>query len=349
MNFIELTDREKSVLRYVIHQFILTANPVGSRNITKRYDLGFSPATIRNIMADLEDYGFLNHPHISAGRIPTDNGYRLYVDSLMAPPKLERSVKKQIDLEIENTITETDDLLRLTSMLLSALTNQLACVTYPKFDNAILEKIQLVSLSSKRILVVLSLKSGLVKTITLEVSTDNTLKNLPVIQSILNQRLSGLRFFEIKKTLKERIKDVYNSEHKPIIRLFLESAEKIFEDIKVSEKSIITGTKNIVNQPEFEDHEELQGIIELIEDKDVIVHILQEKDTSEENLKIVIGRESNNSKFEKYSLIKKEYKLGDASGMLGVVGPKRMQYSKAVAVIVYLAETLSEALTNVTK
>jgi len=347
MVFTELTDREKSVLRYVIHQFILTANPVGSRNISKRYNIGYSPATIRNIMADLEDYGFLNHPHISAGRIPTDDGYRFYVDSLMDPPKLKKSEKKQIDLKIERTITETDDLLRLTSMLLSGLTNQLACVTYPKFDNAILEKIQLVSLFSKRILVVLSLKSGLVKTITLEVSTNITLQNLPVVQSILNQRLSGLRFSEIKKTFKERIEDVYNSKYKPIIRLFLESVEKIFEDIKVSEKSIITGTKNILSQPEFENHEELQGIIELIEDKDVIVHILQENNNNnKENLKIVIGKENNNSKLENFSMIKKEYKLGDASGVLGIVGPKRMHYAKSIAVIVYLAETLSHALKN---
>ncbi len=346
MDFIELSEREKSVLRYVIHQFILTANPVGSRNITKRYNLGYSPATIRNIMSDLEYYGFLNHPHISAGRIPTDNGYRVYVDSLMDHHKLKKHEKKKMDLELEKNFTETNDLLRLTSNLLSALTNQLACVTYPKFDNAILEKIQLVSLSSKRILVVLSLKSGLVKTITLEARTNFPLDNLQAIQKILNQRLSGLRFSEIKKTFKERIEDAYNSKHKPIIRLFLESSEKIFEDVKVSEKSIITGTKNILLQPEFENHEELQGIIELIEDKDVIVHILQDDSSNKENLKIVIGKESNNSKLEKYSLIKKGYKLGDATGMLGIVGPKRMEYPKAIAVIVYMAEALSKSLTK---
>ena len=158
----ELNDREKFILQYVIQQFIITANPVGSRNIVKKYDLGISPATVRNIMSDLEELGYLNHPHTSAGRIPTDKGYRFYVDSLMQPSELGSIEKDLIAKGFETIPVETDEILKITSALLSQITNQLACVTYPKFENAELDKIQIIRLSSTRILVVVSINLGFV-------------------------------------------------------------------------------------------------------------------------------------------------------------------------------------------
>lgn len=138
----QLKEREKAILRFIIHHFIVTANPVGSRNISKKYNIGLSPASIRNIMADLEELGYLNHPHTSAGRVPTDKGYRVYVDSLMDPPKLETDVKSIVDVNLSQAASETEDLLKITSTILSNLTNQLALVTYPKYKEAVLEKIQ---------------------------------------------------------------------------------------------------------------------------------------------------------------------------------------------------------------
>ena len=343
----ELSEREKTILRYVIHQFILTASPVGSRYIAKKYDLGLSPATIRNIMSDLEESGFLGHPHTSAGRTPTDKGYRFYVDSLMDPPELNLEEINIIENSIDSSINDTDEILRITSLILSDLTKQLACVSYPKFDNAILTKIQLVQLSSTRILVVLSIKSGLVKTITLEFDAEIIPERLESVQRLLNERLAGLRFSEIRKTFKERIKDQVFEELRPIIRVFLESAEEIFTDIKTAEKSIITGAKNILRQPEFEDHEQFRSIIELIEDKDIILHIMDNKNTFDENeVLISIGRENLEKKLSDFSLVTKKYKIGQASGTLGIVGPKRMEYSKAVAAVVYVAEQLSKELTG---
>ena len=202
MELYELNEREKSILRYVIHQFILTASPVGSRNISKKYDIGLSPASIRNIMSDLEESGFLGHPHTSAGRVPTDKGYRFYVDSLMEPTHLNDLEKDLIKNSIDSANTETDELIKITSLILSDLTNQLACVTYPKFDNATLEKIQMVQLSSSRVLVVISVKTGLVRTITLEINSKVDSSRLEKVQRILNERLSGLKFSEIRTTFK---------------------------------------------------------------------------------------------------------------------------------------------------
>jgi heat-inducible transcriptional repressor len=342
----QLKDREKAILRFVIHQFILTANPVGSRNVSKKFDLGLSPASIRNVMADLEDMGLLGHPHTSAGRTPTDKGYRVYVDTLMDPPMLDSKAKQIVDMNLMAAQTQTDDLLRVTSAILSDLTNQLAMVTYPKFELAVLEKIQIVQLSSTRILVVVSVQSGLIRTITLEIDAEVKEQHVTAIQQILNERLSGLRFSEIRSSLEERVKDVSTETYRPIIRVFLDSVDKIFTDVS-NERTIIAGTKNILNQPEFEDRDHFQSIIELVENKDIIIHILDKNKSGELNdFAIKIGEEHKDEKFSEYSMITKEYNVGDLTGTLGIMGPKRMDYSKIVAAVVYIAEQLGHELTK---
>ena len=242
MNNLELSEREKTILRYVIHQYILTANPVGSRNISKKYDVGFSPATIRNVMADLEDSGLLGHPHTSAGRVPTDQGYRFYVDSLMGVPKLEALEKRAAESAINASGKVTDDLIKATSTILSDITNQLACITYPQMSNSILEKVQIVKLSTTRILVIVTVLSGMVKTITLELRANFGQSDLENIQRILNQRLAGLKFSDIRETIVERFQNIYVTHYKPIIRVFLDSADKIFND-KPDNKSVVQEPK----------------------------------------------------------------------------------------------------------
>lgn len=342
----QLKDREKAILRFVIHQFILTANPVGSRNVSKRYDIGLSPASIRNIMSDLEELGFLNHPHTSAGRVPTDKGYRIYVDSLMDPPKLDNQMKQLINVNLGSAASDTEDLLKITTHILSDLTNQLAMVTYPKFEQAVLEKIQIVQLSSTRILVVVTVKSGLIRTITLEISAEVKEDQINNVQQLLNEKLSGLRFSEIRSTLQDRIRELSSENYQPIIRVFLDSVDKIFTDMS-SEKAIITGTKNILKQPEFVDHEQFQSVIELVENKDIIIHIMDKDNLSSENdLTVTIGGENEDEKLSDYSMITKEYKIGDLKGTLGIMGPKRMDYSKIIAAVVYVAEQLTQELTK---
>jgi heat-inducible transcriptional repressor len=339
-----LNDREKTILRNVIHQFILTASPVGSRNIARKFNLGLSPATIRNIMADLEETGFLGHPHTSAGRIPTDKGYRVYVDSLMEITELAEEQKKSIIKKLNNDNADTEDLLKLSSIILSDITNQLACVTFPKFESAVLEKIQIVQISSKRILVVLSIRSGLVKTITLEVESEIKPSEMEKVQAVLNERLSDLTFSEIKRTFGERIKNIPNIENHSIIRLFLNSANKIFSDTSFSEKAFISGTKNILRQPEFDDLENFQSIIELIENKDIIIHIMDEKKPEGNAVSISIGSENPSELLHNYSFVIKDYKVGDTVGILGIIGPKRMEYSKSIAAILYIADILTSEL-----
>lgn len=346
MLYENLNDREKTILRSIVQQFILTASPVGSRNITKRFDVGVSPATVRNIMSDLEESGFINHPHTSAGRIPTDKGYRYYVDALMEIQKLKNSDKGFIDKNLDQNILETDEILKIASKLLSTITKQIACVTYPTLDNGILEKIQLVILSSTRLLVVVSIKSGLVKTMTLEFESDVESEKLHKVESLLNERLNGLTFQEIRKTFKDRLSDIGDAE-KPIIRLFIDSVDRIFKDHKKEDKLLITGATNVIQQPEFDDPGKFQSVIELIEDKDIIIHIMDKRRIgNNNNVLISIGSENEEEKFNEYSLITKEYTFGETSGTVGIIGPKRMEYSKVVAIVSYLGDMLSEVLTG---
>ncbi len=342
----ELSDREKLILRSVIQQFILTASPVGSRYITRKYNIGVSPATVRNIMADLEESGFIGHPHTSAGRIPTDKGYRFYVDSLMEIQKIRNSEKGIISKSLDVNQIETDDILRLTTSILSNITKQLACVTYPRLDTGILAKLQIVSLSSSRILIVISIKGGLVKTITMEIDSEIKPVQIESVQNLLNERLCGLTFKEIRTTFSERFKDI-EEDQRPIIRLFVDSVDKIFKDVNPKDNVYLTGASNIIKQPEFEDPEKFPGIVELIENKDIIIHILDKgSDAALDQVFISIGSENEDRKLDEYSFVSKEYSIGSTSGTLGIIGPKRMEYSKVVAIVDYMAKMLSEILKN---
>jgi len=339
-----LNEREKNILRYVIQQFVLTATPVGSRNITKKYHLGISPATVRNIMSDLEESGFIDHPHTSAGRVPTDKGYRFYVDSLMDLQLISKPERKIIHKELDGQTFETDELLKIVSSLLSNITRQLACVTYPKLESGVLEKLQLLSLSSTRLLVVISISAGLVKTITIELAAEIDSAKLEAVQRILNERLNGLTFKEIRTTFRDRFKDIHENQ-RAIIRLFYDSVDKIFKDNIGNENIVITGAKNVIKQPEFENPDKFHSVIELIEDKDIVIHIVDKSDQKSSNgVFISIGSENENQKLSEYSFVSKKYELGDSSGTLGIIGPKRMDYDKVVAIVDYVAKILTELL-----
>ena len=171
MDNIILTSRQEAVLRAVIHHYILTAKPVGSRIIEKKYSLGFSAATIRNVMSDLEDMGFLTHPHTSAGRIPTTRGYTLYVNNLMSVEKLNSGLKRKIRANVESVDKNVDVLLGKTSQILATISQQLGVVLGPSLDDAIIDKISLVSVSSDKLLVVISFGSGFIKSVVVEIAS----------------------------------------------------------------------------------------------------------------------------------------------------------------------------------
>ncbi len=337
----QLTERQKEVLKYIVQTFILTATPVGSRFLSKRSELGLSPASIRNVMADLEELGYLTHPHVSAGRIPTDKAYRFYVDALMEFCKLPESEQETIYKDLKG-ISDTEELLEETAKLLSRISKQLSIVSSPHLQTGILKRIEIIQISSIKIIVILTVESGLVKTITMEFNTEIPREKLENINKFLNERLCGLTLKEIRETFYNRIKDI-KDEETGLIRLFVGNTDKLFSDFSSRERLHISGAKNILFQPEFESPEQIRSIIELIDNEDIIIHVLdkhEEKITSE-GITILIGSENNIEKLRDYSLIISSYKIGETKGTIGVIGPKRMEYNRLIPLVSCVAEVIS--------
>jgi heat-inducible transcriptional repressor len=337
-----LTERERTILRYIVHNYIVTATPVGSRWIAKELDIGLSPATIRNVMADLEFMGYLGHPHTSAGRMPTDRGYRFYVDYLMEIEHLQESDQDSIQ-QILSPVDDPDEVLRESSKLLGRISHQLSIITSPHFASGIFEKLELIALSSSKIMVVISLKAGLVKTITMEVLSEIRREKLDALSTMMNERLSGLTLSEIRNTFVNRMKDI-SGEHTGLVRLFIDSVDKLFSDVSDMEKVHIGGTRDILTQPEFEHPENFRSIIELLDNQQMIIHVLEKNDMKSGGVNVSIGSENSDDAFKHYSILTTGYSIADVNGSVCVIGPKRMNYSKVVPLVDYIARTISSML-----
>ncbi|MCS7229695.1 MAG: heat-inducible transcriptional repressor HrcA [Candidatus Kryptonium sp.] len=344
----ELTPREKTILNYVVREFIMTANPVGSRYLVKKYNLDISPATVRNVMADLEELGYLWHPHASAGRIPTDKGYRFYVDNLLEVKDLNPDEKEAIKSVVKDK-SELEEILRDISKLIGKISKQLSIASTPQINDAILTKLDIISVSEMKLLVVITIQSGLVRTIILEVSSEVSRDKLDFVKAVLNERLSGLTLKQVRETFAERVQDIEES-YKGIINVFIRSAEKLFYDFYDVDKIHIGGVPDILEHPEFSDPEKVRNIMELVENEDEIIQIFQVlKAQAGEKLEtdkvvISIGEENPESRLKDYTLIASEYKTAGVSGVIGLIGPKRMNYGRMISIVNYTREVLSEVL-----
>ncbi len=336
----ELSERDRAVLRHVVQNFILTANPVGSRYLAKHSCLNLSPATIRNLMADLEKRGYLNHPHTSAGRVPTDKGYRVYVDMLMDLEQLSRREVEAIERKLD-TVEDREELLAQASDILGNISCQLSIVTNPQLATGKLDRLEMVSLSSNRIMVIITVQSGIVKTLVMEVQSEVSRDKLEAITQVLNERLHGLTLKQIRETFSERVKDFQNEET-GLIRLFVDSVDELFDDTKDRDRLFISGTRDILKHPEFNSPDKIRSVIELIDDKEIIIHVLESQGEKATDLAISIGNENPEKKLKNYSVITTRYLIGDIFGTVSVIGPKRMNYSRIIPVVDHIAKTITQ-------
>ncbi len=339
-----LTDREKEVLRYVVENFIRSASPIGSRSVSKQTDLNLSSATIRNVMSDLEERDLLDTPHTSAGRIPTDKGYRYYVDLLMGKEKLnlqeEYELKSQFD-EKNLKILESQDLYIETSRILGKITHLLAVVSQPQISQGIFDKLDLISIASNKILVVLNIKSGIIKTVIMEIDSEISKSKLENLSSFLNERLHGLSLNIIRESFIERIGD-YKSQEPELIQLFIDSIDKLYGEEEKGSKIYIGGTGDLIMQPEFDNPKNFKDIINLSEDRNLVIHIFQNTAKSDNEVLISIGNENNEEKLKNYSVVTTSYKVGEVKGNIGVIGPKRMNYARMVSLLQYTSKLINE-------
>ncbi len=343
-----LTPREKMVLRYIVQEFIMNATPVGSKYLVRKYNLNLSSATVRNVMAELEALGYLWHPHTSAGRIPTDKGYRFYVDNLLEIKELSNEEKEAIRKIVQEKV-ELEEILRYISKLIGKISKQLSVTLTPQINEAILTKLDIVSLSNTKLLIIISIKSGLVRTILLEVSSELQRDKLDFVKAVLNERLVGLTLKQIRETFAERVRDIEYS-YRNIINIFVQSADRLFYDFYDIDKIHIGGMPEVLEHPEFNNPQKLRNIMELVENEEVIVRIFQILRTqageqfSSDKVIVSIGEENPEDRLKDYSLIASEYSIGDVSGIVGLIGPKRMNYSKMISIVNYTSKVLSDVL-----
>jgi len=337
-----LSDRERAILRLVVEEFIDEAGPVGSRSLAKESSLDLSAASIRNTMADLEDMGYLDHPYTSAGRVPTRLGYRTFVDELMDTPELTPVEKQVLKMRLEQLVSDTDELLRESTRLLSKLSNLLGIALSPRLSAGVLDRLDIVPLSGSRFMFVLSVRGGVVKTIVLRFEADLSRSEIDQVVSILNERLAGLTLQEIRETHEDRMKDL--RDRTGLIELVMDEAAVLFSEPEEGRLQF-EGTENILTQPEFQQPDDVRRLIEIIEDEDRVVQVLEDLFESDPDAvgtaTIRIGGETDEEEMESYSIVTSPYQLGDTIGTLGVIGPTRMDYARAVALVENAANVIN--------
>jgi heat-inducible transcriptional repressor len=335
----ELTKRQKYLLRLIVKNFIETASPVGSDSLVQCTGVRCSPATVRNEMANLEELGFLKQPHISAGRIPTEEGYRFYVNSLMRREQVNPQEQDRIRCQMEEIKGDINLILEEASRVLSEISNQMGFALSPWMSHGIFDRLELIKLTEQKVLVVIHVRSRLVKTVILGIQSELKEKDLGKTASILNERLSGLELGEIKLTIGKRFKDMETSRG-GLLHYVVESASVLFDFCQPIEIHT-SGTRNILNQPEFLDTTLLKSMLTLIEDRKGFIQLFYPE---EEKTEIMIGQKNKDERLQFLSIIKAPYKLGSDIGTIGVIGPTRMRYSKILPLVDHVANLMNQSL-----
>ncbi|HYE96578.1 MAG TPA: heat-inducible transcriptional repressor HrcA [Rubricoccaceae bacterium] len=340
----DLSPRERDVLRLVVQQFVHTAVPVGSKALAEAAGLDLSSASIRNTMHALEERGFLAHPHTSAGRIPTEQGYRLYVDELMDVPGLPPAEAALLRAQVGEHPGDLDVIARETSRLLGRLTQLLGVVLSPRLSTGVLERLDVVPLSSTRVLIILTVRGGLARTVQAEVDGELPREHLDPVVQRLNERLAGLTLEEIRRTGAARVQDLAPEDRTGIVRLLLHDAPALFREA-TEQRAAVGGAQHLVAQPEFQQPEEVRSVIQLVEDENVVVHLLERPTRLDApgRALVRIGGELGPAldAGRAYSVVTARYRYGGGEGAVGVVGPTRMDYGRAVALVEHVAALLT--------
>ena len=337
----ELTEREARILEQVIGSYITTATPVGSRVLSRAGDLGLSAATIRNTMSDLEEKGYLAQPHPSAGRVPTDKGYRFYVDTLAGGRSgLPGSLLRALQPISGDPVLEK--MLRRAAQAISVITRELGVGIVPMMDDGVLQKVDLLRVSSERIMLILTIQHGLVKTIFVELDSRVGEQRLIALTARLHERLAGLTLGEIRRTARQRLKEAVEDIEDPL-NVFVQSADTIFDFAEGDSELVLGGTTNLASQPEFSDQGNLRSLIHLTEKRDRLLELMKKR-ASGEGLRITIGSENELSELANFTLITDTYRIGKMRGIIGVIGPTRMSYSRVISVVEYTSRMLSQVL-----
>jgi heat-inducible transcriptional repressor len=342
----ELNERERRVLEAVVRSYVETAEPAGSRTISRRFGLGVSPATIRNTMADLEEKGFLFHPHTSAGRIPTEKAYRVYVDALIRVEPLAAVERDRLAEQIGSGGSAIENILRRAAQSLGVLTQELGLALGPRLDQTILQKLELVRLTSEKLILVLTLRGGAVRTIFIEIGGEIADDAIAEVQQVLNGRLAGLSLAEIRATLGSRLRDASAvAGATELLNIFIQEGEQLFEVAAVpDEETVVLGQASLLaEKPEFASGESMKRLLTLTETRTQLAAVLRDR-ASTPGVSITIGDEHGSALLGGFTLVTAEYKAGSLTGVIGVIGPTRMPYEKVISLVTHTSSLVTDLL-----
>ena len=345
MNIRLTTERIKNILQAIIIQYIYTGEPVGSSMLNKKYILELSPATIRNIMSEMEEMGYLMQPHASAGRIPTDKGFRFYVDSILKVKELSPETREKIKTRCQ-PFQEIEKVMCNTSSILSSLSDWMGVVLAPRFESVFIKHIEFIKLGKGRVMMLLVSNSGIVQNRIIEIEEELKQHDFERMSGYLNSIAKGLTLRKLKaKILYEmkREKILYDQ----LLAKALKLSKIALDKNENTDNVYVEGKTNIFDQPEFvEDAEKMKLLFRTFEEKSILVKLL-DKTTHAQGVQIFIGSENGLNEIKECSIVTAPYgSHGNIFGTLGVIGPTRMNYSKVIPLVNYTASLLSDIMTR---
>ena len=327
----DMDDRKLKILQAIIQNYMETGEPVGSRTISKYTDLNLSSATIRNEMSDLEDMGYIIQPHTSAGRIPSDKGYRLYVDMMLE--KKDREVEEVKELFVEKT-TELESVLKQVAKLLADNTNYTSLISKPRYQHKKVKFTQINQVSENQLLIIIVIEGNVVKNKFIDISEPIDPETLPQINFLINAALDGMDLTEINMATIHQMKE-QAGRYSDLVGLILDAVAAAV--VEVDEYGMITsGATNILKYPELSDKEKATKLLLTLEEKDTLSSWINKDDECDDDhrIKVYIGEESPVEAMKDCSIVTATYQIEDGVyGKIGIVGPKRMDYEKVVGTL----------------
>lgn len=342
----QLTGRQKDILQTIINTHITTASTVGSRTVARAMGFRLSPASIRNVMADLEEMRYVRQPHTSAGRIPTDSGYRVYVDTLMEIAEVNRQEQVRIDRHYELKIKEIEDLMLLSSRLLSLMTHYAAVVQTPRTDTEAIKHVDIVPLTADKALVIMVTNLGDVRKCVTLIPAGTLDSELERLSIFLNEKLHALPF-SAARSLLDSFEDSTDPSESGLASLAQNLLKEVLSEEPVRE-IFLDGRENMFDQPEFRNPERLRPVLRALDEKRQLNELIDWcVSVDEADVSIRIGSENPLNDVRNCSIVVSPYRIcGRTTGAIGLIGPTRMWYSRASSLVAYVAHKLSEILTE---
>lgn len=336
----ELSQRAREVLAAIVREYILAGEAVGSRTLVRRQGITQSPATVRNVMAELEEHGLLRQPHTSAGRVPTDTGLRFYVDRLMQAREITDRERDEILLRYQLSHVELQDLLREISRLLADVSQQCAVVLVPRSESSVLRRIEFIPIASDKLLAVLVMSSNVVQNRLIRISDRFPPQELQQIHNYLNELCAGKELGEVRRVVQAELEKEQNRYDSVLSRALQLGAEAL--DRPVEDELVVEGTERLLDLPEV-DRDQIKGLMRGIEQKRMVLRLLDDTLTAE-GVQVFIGAETQEQQLRNCAVVASAYGGSSPLGTLGVIGPSNMDYPRVVPLVDFTAGILTRAL-----